>query len=210
MVPRQNDEGPSFTEIESPIMPEHRRYRLLGWTTLQTAASMDRILKRVSDGCQAVAGLCLILAVILINVEVGGRYVFDFSTLICDEYSGYFFSVLTMLGMVYSLHRGQFLRVTFLTKQLPMAFQNILFLLAALLGCIFSVIITYQVAKVPYMSFILQSKSIGSESPLFIPQFIMPVGMAALTVEFLNQAMQGVLRLIRVDEKHLTGTETPR
>src|SRR5512132_2407471 len=49
--------------------------------------------------------------VVLINVEVAARYVFNASTLIADEYSGYLFVWLTLLGFGYALQSGQFLRV---------------------------------------------------------------------------------------------------
>lgn len=137
-----------------------------------------------------IAGICLSLTVVLINVEVVGRYIFNYSTLICDEYSGYLFSMLTMFGLVFSLHRGQFLRVTFLVNRFSPRIRSLLLTGAAILGCVFSGILCYQVGKVPYMSVILGTRSIGSDTPIFIFQTMLPVGMGTLTMEFFNQAMK--------------------
>ena len=156
---------------------------------------INEVLSGVSKIGMIIAGGCLVCTVLLINVEVIGRYIFNYSTLICDEYSGYFFSVMTMVGLVYSLHRGHFLRVTFLTNQFSPRFQNFLYMLAAFLGFVFSAILTYQVARVPYMSYLLDTKSIGSDTSIFLPQLIMPIGMAVLTLEFLNQAVQQLVIL---------------
>ena len=167
---------------------------------MKAVQRINRFVARISGASMVVGGACLVLTVVLINVEVVGRYIFDFSTLICDEYSGYLFSMLTMFGLVYSLNRGHFLRVTFLSNQLPPRVQYTLLLLACVLGLLFSAIITYHVAKVPHMSWILDTKSIGSETSLFFPQLFLPVGMAMLTVEFLNQALNSLCLLLYGEE----------
>ena len=51
----------------------------------------DRLMDRLARLGRTVSSALLILMVILINVEVLGRYFFKVSTLIADEYSAYFF-----------------------------------------------------------------------------------------------------------------------
>ena len=79
---------------------------------------VGRVLERWSRWSCDFAGWLLAAMAVLINVEIAARYLLNTSTLIADEYSGYLFVWLTLLGFGYALQSGQFLRVESLVARL--------------------------------------------------------------------------------------------
>ena len=54
----------------------------------------------------------MIALLTLMNVEVFARYLFGKSTLIADEYGGYFYAWIVLLGAVHLLRSDKYLTVT--------------------------------------------------------------------------------------------------
>lgn len=157
----------------------------------------DRFMDRLARLGRTASSAFLILMVILINMEVLGRYFFKVSTLIADEYSAYFFVGCTFLGFSYSFRQGHFLRISLLVGKLPLRVQMVLHSGAALLASILSIVVTYEVAQLTLLSIQFDSISIQpSRTPLWIPQAIMPIGMGVLSLLFLSEAVQTLSRLL--------------
>jgi C4-dicarboxylate transporter, DctQ subunit len=152
---------------------------------------VDRQIGKVITFIAWVGSICLFLMILLINLEVVGRYFFNFSTLIVDEYGAYLFVACTFFGMAYSFRKGHFLRVTMATNRLPPTVARYFYFGACIVGFIFSSIITWEVAKLTYTSYLYNSKSIQfSATPLAIPQLILPVGMVLITISFLIEGVR--------------------
>jgi len=168
---------------------------------------MDKQIDRVARVSMEIAVYCLFVMVLLINVEVLGRYFFNFSTLIADEYGAYLFAWCSFLGFAQSFRNGNFLRVDVFIKRLPHPYFKYFHLLACSLGFVFSVTITYEVAKLPYSNYIFGSNSTQpSNTPLFIPQLVLPIGMASMAIVFLNE-IAGSLRKRVVSKSVGSGKE---
>jgi len=162
----------------------------------------DNLMEGLSKAGRTVSSFFLLLMVLLINIEVIGRYFMGFSTLISDEYSAYFFVGCTFLGFTYSFRQGHFLRVGILADRLSSAAQSILHIAASLLGFALSVVVTYEVFMLTLVSIRFDSVSIQpSATPLWIPQVLMPLGMGAMSLLFLNEAAQTISNLIRARRK---------
>ena len=178
---------------------------------------MDRLtwiigkIDRFSKISLGIAAFCLLFMLLLINVEVLGRYFFGYSTLISDEYSGYLYVGCSFLGFAYSFRSGSFLRVEILTSRLSFRIHRFFYLGACIAGFIFSLIITWEVAKLPYESYIYHSKSLqASATPLFIPQLFLPIGTASLMIVFLDGAVRTLLKkeeAIKEDQNVKRGLE---
>ena len=152
---------------------------------------VDRQIGKVITLSAWVGSICLFLMILLINLEVMGRYFFNYSTLIVDEYGAYLFVACTFLGMAYSFRQGHFLRVTMATNRLTPTVARYFYFGACVVGFIFSSIITYEVVKLTYTSYLYNSKSIQpSSTPLVIPQLILPIGMVLITLSFLIEAVR--------------------
>ena len=154
---------------------------------------MDRFLKTISSWALRISGFFLALMFILINVEVFGRYLFGFSTLISDEYVGYFFVWMTFLGYTATLRGGHFLRVNIILNVMPTRMSNMMQGIGALFGAVLCGILTWTSGHTVYVSFLFKSVSLYfSKTPLIVPQFIMPIGLSLLTLAMLHE---GVCRL---------------
>jgi len=154
---------------------------------------IDRGLETVCSICVRLSGAFLVLMFVFINLEVLGRYVFGFSTLIEDEFVSYFFVWMTFLGFAATLRRGQFLRVNVVLDRVSPRVSDLLQGIAALVSSGLCGVLAYCSGETVRMSFLFKSVSLAfSQTPLVLPQSIMPIGMVLLALVFLSQ---GVLRL---------------
>ncbi len=151
----------------------------------------DKLLGTVALVSLRASCVFLALMFVLINVEVLGRYIFGYSTLIAEEFVGYFFAWMTFLGFTMTLRNGQFLRVEIGLRRLPARLSNLFQGIAALLGAALCLILAYCSAHTVWLSFTFGSVSLQvSETSLAIPQAIMPLGMVLLALNFLNDGLQ--------------------
>ena len=162
---------------------------------------VNRLLKSISSWAFRISGFFLALMFILINVEVFGRYIFGFSTLISDEYVGYFFVWMTFLGYTATLRGDHFLRVKIILNIMPTQVSNVMQGIGALLGAVLCGILTWTTGHTVYVSFLFKSVSLYfSKTPLIIPQLIMPIGLSILTLAMLYEGVRRLQRGLDYDE----------
>jgi len=161
------------------------------------SGSVARLERWTGWGCDA-AGLMLVAMAILINVEIVARGVFNKSTLLADEYSGYLFVWMTLIGFGHALQTGAFLRVEALVTRLspkPRAWAD---LVSAAVGLVVALICTYATGTLVRSSIRFGSVSIQpSATPLWAPQIIMPLGFLLLVVLYGALLLQAARRLGR-------------
>jgi TRAP-type C4-dicarboxylate transport system permease small subunit len=154
-------------------------------------AFLEKLLGAVASVSLRASCIFLALMFALINGEVLGRYIVGYSTLIAEEFVGYFFAWMTFLGFAMTLRNGQFLRVEIALRRLPVRVSNLLQGIAALLGAALCLVLAYCATHTVWLSFTFGSVSLQvSETPLVIPQAIMPLGMVLLALNFLNEGLQ--------------------
>jgi TRAP-type transport system small permease protein len=147
-----------------------------------------RLLERSSRWSCDFAGWLLAIMAVLINVEVVARYIFNTSTLIADEYSGYLFVWCTLLGFAYALQSGQFLRVETVVARLGRRGQAASELLAAIAGLLVALVCTYATGLLLLAALHFGTRSIQpSATPLWIPELMLPLAFAWLCVIYLHQ-----------------------
>jgi len=169
---------------------------------------IDNLMERMARLGRTVSSGLLLAMVILINIEVIGRYFLGFSTLIADEYSAYFFVGCTFLGFIYSFRKGHFLRVNIVMDKTPPRLQKGFHCAASFLGCILSAVVTFEAAMLTRVSLQFDSVSIQpSATPLWLPQVLMPIGMGALTLLFLNEGLQTLASLLTGKSRSHQGGE---
>jgi len=161
---------------------------------------MERIpiLSRALDAVQAVAlavGILMMVAMaVLMNTEIASRTLFGFSTQVSDEFAGYFFTVSTLLCFLPALRGGRFLAVEGFVVQLPMRARALCEIGAAAVGAVVCAVLTSATYDLAAASYAFGTQSLqASETPLFLPQAIMPVGFGLLAVAFLER---GVIRAV--------------
>ena len=165
---------------------------------------MDRIpfVSRALDVVQwigLVIGAAMIVAmVVLMNVEIAGRTLFGISTQIADEYAGYFFTTATMLCFVPALREGRFLRVEGLMSFFPPRPRAVLEIITAVIGAVTCVVLADATFDLVAASASFGTRSLQpSETPLVIPQAVMPFGFGVLAIAFLEWGTVCALRLWR-------------
>lgn len=155
---------------------------------MSALTAIGRLLERSSRwSCDFAGGLLAIMAV-LVNLEIAARYLFNTSTLIADEYSGYLFVWSTLLGFAYALQNGQFLRVETLVTRLSRRGRAASDLLAAICGLLVALVCTYATGVLLIAALHFGTRSIQpSATPLWIPQLMLPLAFAWLCVLYVHQ-----------------------
>lgn len=157
----------------------------------QICDAVDHVLGRISSWGLRASCFFLVLMFALTNVEVIGRYVLGFSTLISEEYVSYFLVWMTFLGYAATCRGGHFIRVQLLLDKAPPRVGNVLQGLAALVSCVLCAVLTYCAADTALLSYRFKSVSLQvSQTPLVIPQAVMPVAMGFLAIVFLGEAVR--------------------
>lgn len=124
---------------------------------------------------------------VLMGVEIGTRTIFHFSTQISEEYSGYLFAWMTLACFLYAQRNDRYLRIDALRTRLPLRFRKALDGVAALLAALLTAILLYSTWEGFYASWLFGTTSIQySQTPLYLPQLIMPLGFGILFLAFLH------------------------
>ena len=122
--------------------------------------------------------------VLLITLEVVGRKLFGFSTLVADEFSGYLLVVATFMGAAYTLKMKGFTRMEVIYNRFRDRGRWIIDLVFSLVSLIFLIIICYWLWVHITSSYRSRLTSISIlQTPLFIPQLFMGIGVSFLLFE---------------------------
>jgi len=158
---------------------------------------IDRLLRWV-DTCSKVSAylsaLAMLLIVTLILVEISARTFFNTSTLISDEYSGYLMVALIMLGLSHTLGEGSHIRITILAEYLkgrPAQLLELVVTLAALALGLFAFYHAMLMVQDTFKYDILADSL--SETPLYLPQIFIPLGLLLLNLQLLAHFLRRLL-----------------
>ncbi len=132
------------------------------------------------------SGFAILFMILLISVEVIGRRVLNFSTLIADEYSAYLLVVITFMGSAYTFKSGGFTRMEVIYSRFKRGGRLVIDLLINLIALLFLLVIDYWVWIHIISSYRSGTRSISIfQTPLFIPQSFMGIGITFLLLEAL-------------------------
>jgi len=150
---------------------------------IKTVITLSR---RLALAGASLSSLLIIALVILITVEIVGRSFFDYSTMLADEYSGYFYLALVFLGLAYTFDEGGHIRISIITSRLSRRGQRWADILAATLTLGILLFALYY-----SWNFMVESKEMEmlsegvSETPLYLTQIPMVVGLALFALSVL-------------------------
>lgn len=142
------------------------------------------------DGLTKLAGqisaLFMVLIVVLINVEILIRTIFNSSTFIADEYSGYFLVAVVLLGLAHALKHDAHIRVEVILTRLSSKSRRIADVMASLLGIILTSFVTYHAVQMTLDAYVLEMTADSiSETPIFIPQIMIPIGLYLFALQLI-------------------------
>lgn len=137
-----------------------------------------------------VCGLALIVTLAITAVEVFTRAVFNYSFQISDDLGGYLLVAITFLSLAYGQVTNAFHKVQFVQDRLkprPRAILNLFFLVVAIVSV---AAITWFLTVFAIDAF--KSGDVAPtnlQTPMWIPQSMMPLGMAMLLVALIKTAI---------------------
>jgi len=147
-------------------------------------------LKALSKGLSTVgayiSSTLLVLLVILIMTEIIGRSFFDYSTMLADEYSGYFYLAAVFFGLAYTFEQGGHIRINLLTSRFSEKTQEWIDVYAGLISTAVMLFVLYYCWLFMIDSHEMEMLSENvSETPLYLTQIPMPIGIALFVLALL-------------------------
>jgi TRAP-type C4-dicarboxylate transport system permease small subunit len=143
-----------------------------------------------------VALVSLVAMTLLVSAEVFSRKFLGVSTLVGEEWPSYMLVYVVFLGLASAYKDNAFISVEIFYRRLSENHQKILRFVCLLLAIVFVLLFDYQLISFVASSYFKSSKSISfSETPLFIPQVAMPIGVTLLGLQLLKDAVLAFLSL---------------
>ena len=152
---------------------------------------------RFSEGYALKLSALLMLALLaLMNVEIAARYLFGKSTLLADEYGGYFYAWIVLLGSVHLLRSDKYLTVTLLTDRLSARGRNVAAVCAGIIGLAVSLVSLSSTLSIVQQSWMFGTTSMQpSATPLIYPQLAMLIGYGLLSLAYVEEILRRLVGL---------------
>jgi TRAP-type C4-dicarboxylate transport system permease small subunit len=146
--------------------------------------SIERVISFLSKLGSWISGIAIMIMIFLITLEVVGRKLFGFSTLVADEFSGYLLVVITFMGAAYTLKMKGFTRMDVIYNRFKGRDRWVIDLVFSLVSLLFLIIVDYWLWVHIISSYRSRMTSISIlQTPLYIPQLFMGIGVTFLVLE---------------------------
>lgn len=133
------------------------------------------------------SGIFLISLVVLVMTEIIGRHFFDTSTMIADEYSGYIYLSAIFLGLAYTFEQNAHIRINILSEKISKKANRKVDIIAGMISILVLAFILYRTLLFTYDSYDMDMLSEAvSETPLYLTQIVMPVGILLFILSVLS------------------------
>jgi TRAP-type C4-dicarboxylate transport system permease small subunit len=140
-----------------------------------------------------ISSILFVSLVVLVMTEILGRSLFDYSTMLADEYSGYFYLGAVFFGLAYTFNESGHIRINIVTSRLSKNSQRLIDIFAGILA---TSILGYAL----YYSFLfmMDSKEMEmlseavSETPLWLTQIPMTIGMSLFVLAALSYTFKRI------------------
>lgn len=151
------------------------------------------IINKLSLWGAYLSSLLLVSLVILILIEIFIRYFFDMSTMIADEYSGYLYLASIFLGLAYTFKEDAHIRINIITSKMSKKTNRFIDVFAGLITIVVLSFAFYRTILFTYDSYEMEmvSESV-SETPLYLTQLVMPLGIAIFILTVLVFVLKGI------------------
>ncbi len=143
----------------------------------------------MEKSCMVICEIGIVAIAIIVITELITRNVFGFSFEASEELGGYIIVGISFLSLPVCQVYRSYHHVQFVQQRLSPRMRAVSHLVFDFLSLVFAVVLLWQLTR-----FTMQSYRSGDESPtllatpLWIPQAIMPIGIAAVTISLLRSA----------------------
>ncbi|NPA73909.1 MAG: TRAP transporter small permease [Epsilonproteobacteria bacterium] len=146
---------------------------------------------KLSDKLQTfgayLSSLLFIALTLLILTEIVARSFFNVSTMIADEYSGYFYLAAIFIGLGYTFKEDGHIRINVLTSRLSKKANRYIDIFAGSITLVLILFILYNsilMVKESY-EYDMVSETV-SETPIYLTQLAMPIGLFLFALAVLS------------------------
>jgi len=161
-----------------------------------TPTVLERLTSKVVQSQRVFSELVLVLLSLAIAAEVVCRSFFGFSLLIIEEVAGYLLLTLVFLGMGIATYENALFRVEFIISSLPKPVAEFLLIIYRILCLVFTLILLQQMCLLVIDSYRKEvSAATILATPLYLPQLVMVIGAATLSLILVAQIVNS-LRLV--------------
>ncbi|WP_024955012.1 TRAP transporter small permease subunit [Sulfurospirillum arcachonense] len=144
---------------------------------------LETVNSKLSRWGAYISSTLFVLLVILIMTEIIGRSFFDYSTMLADEYSGYFYLAAVFFGLAFTFNEEGHIRINIITARLSDEKRRYVDIFAGILNTFVLVFVLYYC-----WLFMVDSKEMEmlsenvSETPLYLTQIPMPIGITLFII----------------------------
>jgi TRAP-type C4-dicarboxylate transport system permease small subunit len=154
-----------------------------------------RTIRAIVTAGGVLAGISIVLILGLVCLEVVLRQ-FKKSTMIADEFAGYLNVAVVFLGLAYTLREGGFIRVELLYDRLKGGIGRAVRWFIVLASTVYvGVALYYMILHTAY-SYQQDTRAVSvSETPEYLPQSIVVIGLALLLLQLVAYIIDRVRRI---------------
>jgi TRAP-type C4-dicarboxylate transport system permease small subunit len=146
---------------------------------------IDRLVGRVARACGVLAGLAIVAILVIVCVETVLRQ-FRASLLVTDEVAGYLNAAAIFLGLAWTLREGGFIRVEILYDRATGTMRQALRWLIVLTAAAFTAVLLWVCTRHVIYAYNRDTRAVSIlDTPEWIPQSVMAVGLAILLLQLL-------------------------
>ena len=161
------------------------------------------LIDRLSGFGGGISGLLIAIALIIVVSEIVTRSLLGKTIYISDEYSGYLMSMLTFMGLAYTLRERGHIRVLVMTHLLQGKRRTIYNMACSFVGILFSMALTRYTYVFFWDSVVNKTQSMQiTETYLAIPQIFLPIGSFFFMLQFFSEFLKGIA-ILRNDTEGL-------
>ncbi|TIH17085.1 TRAP transporter small permease [Marinifilum sp. JC120] len=145
-----------------------------------------RLIEGLSIGGAFLSAAGMLFIVGLVVIEIILRAVLNTSTLVSSEYGGYALVFLILTGLAYTMKEDGLIRINLLTSHFSKKGKRIADVISGLLGAAITGFALYFTVQMVYETWDLEmTADTIAETPLWIPQLAIPVGLALLLLQII-------------------------
>ncbi len=152
--------------------------------------------RKLSSIAAAVAGLGVIISIALVVIGVIGRYILNLAIIFIDEYTGYLLVLTTFMGLAYTLRTDGHIDVDLVGRHLPPKIKSGLRIVTTLVALVLTILLTIYTGGKTWSAYQMGLTATSSlETPLFIPQLVIPIGFVLLALSLFTYLLKMVRAL---------------
>lgn len=152
---------------------------------------MTRMLDHLFGAAAALAATLLAMIGVLTLVEILGRNVFGFLTPLGTEFGGFAMAASIFLGLGWTLRNGGHVRVSLLLHMVNNRIRHAVEIWCLTFAALIIAVLAYSVSVLVWNSYLFDARAMGLVAlPLWIPQFVMMIGVLLLEVAILEQLLR--------------------